>query len=203
MKDKLTLLIFVLVMFIIITQLIGYFEIQYYDYHFKYKGRCDYGAGWVFALVLGASFFGPLKALPKEWKEKHSTLCDIFCLVFSLTLSLTMMVHVKGEIRDIETEALKDSYTTIGHITQKKSYTTRGTTSYYIWAGINEKTTSRYVVNKQRYETSYVGAPVIMKVSRQYPCLNEILIWEPKPDDIDKYENKPTPPTADGSSFGK
>ena len=189
MKDKLTLLIFVLVMLVFITQLIGFFEIQYYDYHLKCKGRDDYGAGWVFALVLAATFVGPLKALPKEWKEKHSTLCDVFCLVFSLTLSLTMMVHVKGEIINIETEALKDSYTTIGHITQKRTHTHRGSTDYYIWAGINEKVTSRYVVDKERYKASDVGAPVIMKVSRKYPCINEVLSWEPNADEIAKYRD--------------
>ena len=155
------------------------------------------------AIVLLISFFGTLKMLPKELKQKHDFVCEGLCFVFAITLMFTLMYQVKNKLIETETEALKDSYTTIGHVTKKTTHTTRGTTYYYIWAGINEKATSRYVVDKDRYELSYVGAPVIMKVSRQYPCLNEILIWEPKPDDIDKYENKPTPPTADGSSVGK
>ena len=203
MKKQIIQTIIVLLIFIGITQLIGYFEIQHYDYKFKHEGRGDYGSGLVIPIILLVSCFGTLKMLPEEWKQNHFGLCNFLCFVFSLTLLFALVDHVSDKLIEIEKEALKDSYTTIGHITKKRTHKRRGSTDYYIWAGINEKTTSRYIVDKERYETSYVGAPVIMKVSRQYPCLNEILIWEPKPDDIDKYENKTTPPTADGSSVDK
>lgn len=188
MKKQIIQSIIVLLIFIGITQLIGYFEIQHYDYKFKHEGRGDYGSVLVIPIILLASFFGTLKMLPKEWKQNHSGLCDFLCFVFSLTLVFALVDHVSDKLSETETEALKDSYTTIGHITRKRTHTHRSSTDYYIWAGINEKATSRYVVDKERYEASYVGAPVIMKVSKKYPCLNEIIIWDPKPDDMDKYK---------------
>ena len=101
-----------------------------------------------------------------------------------------MMFHVGDKLEETVAEALKDSYTTIGHITRKSTRSSRNTTYYHIWAGINDTTTSRYTVDKDIYDMSYVGAPVIMKVSKEYPSINEIIIWDPKPDDIDKYQNK-------------
>ena len=203
MKKQIIQTIIVLLIIIGITQLIGYLEIQYYVNKFKHEGIGDYGSGLAIVIVLVISFYGTFKKLPKEWEEKNGCLTGMACFIFIVTLSFTMMFHVGNKLEETVAEALKDSYTTIGHVTKKTSHTTRGTTYYYIWAGINEKATSRYVVDKDRYELSYVGAPVIMKVSKQYPCINEIIIWDPKPDDIDKYENKPTPPTADGSSVDK
>ena len=190
MKKQIIKIIIVALIIIGIAQLIGYLEIQYSVNKFKQEGIGDYGSGLAFLIILVGSFYGIEKNLPKEWEEKDGCLTGFSCFIFSITLSFTMMFHVGDKLEETVAEALKDSYTTIGHITKKSKSSNRSNTYYHIWAGINDKSTSRYTVDKDRYDMSYVGAPVIMKVSKEYPSINEIIIWDPKPDDIDKYQNK-------------
>ena len=174
-----------------VTQLIGYWEIQYYDDKFKHEGIGDYGSVWATLFVFAAAFFCANKiASSLKWEEKDGCLSGLACFTFTMVLGFTLTIHVNHKLKETVAEALKDSYTTIGHITKKTSHTSRGSHSYFIWVGISNTTTSRHSVDKNRYESSYVGAPVIIKVSKQYPCINEVIIWTPLPADIDKYEKK-------------
>lgn len=185
--------ILIVLLIIGVTQLIGYWEIQYYDDKFKHEGIDVFGSLLAFMFVLGASFYcSKAFVFPKEWKEKDGgCLTELACFIFSMVLAFTLTIHVRNKLDETVAEALNDSYTTIGHITRKNSHTYRGYTTYDIWVGINDTTTSRHSVDKNRYEMSYVGAPVIIKVSKQNPCINEVIIWTPLPADIDKYEKKP------------
>lgn len=185
--------ILIVLLIIGVTQLIGYWEIQHYENKIRHEGIGDYApASFLVFIVLVASFYcSNAFVFPKEWKEKDGgCLTEMACFVFSVILAFTMMFHVLNKLEETVAEALKDSYNTIGHITKKTSQKYRSSTSYFIWVGINNTTTSRHSVDKNRYEMSYVGAPVIIKVSKQNPCINEVIIWTPLPADIDKYEKK-------------
>ena len=190
MKNPIIKIIIVVLIIIGIAQLIGYWEIQFFENKIKHEGIGNYGSVLAFVIVLPLSFFVIGKTLPKEWKEKHDVLCDFLRFAFSITLAFTLSSHVKNKLEETQTDAFKDYYTTIGHITQKSTSTRHNRTYYFIWAGINDTTTSRHWVEKDIYDLCYVGAPVIMKVSKQYPSVYEIINWNPKPDDIDKYQNK-------------
>lgn len=192
MKKQIIKTIIVVLIIIGITQLIGYLEIQYYVDKFKHEGIGDYGSIWATLFVFAAAFFCSNKiASFLKWEEKDGCLSGLACFIFTMVLGFTLTIHVNHKLTETVAEALKDSYTTIGHITKKTSHTSRGSHSYFIWVGINDTTTSRHSVDKNRYEMSYVGAPVIIKVSKQNPCINEVIIWTPLPADIDKYEKKP------------
>ena len=190
MKKQIIKTIIVVLIVIGIAQLIGYWEIQFFENKIKHEGIGNYGSVLAFVIVLPLSFFVIGKTLPKEWKEENEILCDFLRFVFSMALTFTLAHHVKNKLEETKTDAFKDYYTTIGHITQKSTSTRHSRTYYFIWAGINDTTTSRYWVDKDIYEQSYVGAPVIIKVSKKYPCINEVIIWTPLPADIDKYEKK-------------
>ena len=183
--------ILIVLLIIGVTQLIGYWEIQYYDDKFKHEGIGDYGSVWATLFVFAAAFFCSNKiASSLKWEEKDGCFSGLACFLFTMVLGFTLTIHVNHKLKETVAEALKDSYTTIGHITKKTSHENRGDISYFIWVGINNTATSRHSVDKNRYEMSYVGAPVIIKVSKQYPCINEVIIWTPLPADIDKYEKK-------------
>ncbi|MBP5683269.1 MAG: hypothetical protein J6X05_08520 [Bacteroidales bacterium] len=180
--------IVILLIIIGITQLIGHLEIQHYDYKFKNEGIEDYGSSLIailliIAILLVSYFF----ICPRKWLKEHDFICGMTCFALSSAIALTMHFHVHDTLYASVTEALKDSYIANGHITHKDKYSHNRTTTYRIWAGINDSTTSRHVVDKNIYQTVNVGDTVILKVSKQYPCINEVLSWEPNADEIAKY----------------
>ena len=172
--------------------------------------------GFVLSAILETIY---LKYLDKTYGDSHSGLWEVYSffqffalfVIFSLSISnikelqgtgciLVLMISgafiisktsiVKSQIKDFEKQALSNSYYTIGLITKKNYLTSKSSTTYYLWAGQNDSLAKRHTVREKMYKWATVGDTIILKVSKEYPRINEVINWDPKPDDIAKYKNE-------------
>ena len=111
----------------------------------------------------------------------------IIVLIVAGGITIAKISFVKSQIKSFEEQALSNSYNTIGVITKKDYSTGKNGTSYYLWIGQNDSLTKQHTVREKMYKWATVGDTVILKVSKEYPRINEVLIWDPREDEIAKY----------------
>ncbi|MCR5454487.1 MAG: hypothetical protein K6F33_05820, partial [Bacteroidales bacterium] len=176
-----------------ITQIAGYLEIQYFDYKIKHEGiDRRYGSSLIPLLLLIIHLLGfSILVLPREWVKGHQFASTMLCLLLATIIVGTMVVHVRDTLATTVAEELKDSNIDIGYITKKDIHKGRHQKipDYYMWAGINDTTTSCHRVEKQKYQSLNIGDTVVLQISRKYPCINRVLIWNPSPKEIARYKD--------------
>ncbi len=125
-------------------------------------------------------------------KELKGTGCigPILVLMISGAFVIAKTSIVKSQIKDFEKQALSNSYYTTGIITNKDYSTSKHGTTYYLWAGQNDSLAKRHTVREKMYKLATVGDTIILKVSKEYPRINEVINWTPTNDDIAKYLNE-------------
>ena len=126
-----------------------------------------------------------------QYPDKRDRLDAVLSLIVAAIIIVFKVWFVNYRVNSFEEQALSNSNDTIGVITQKDlTLGKHGERSYYLWAGQSNSLTRRHTVSEQLYNRIDVGDTIILKVSKEYPRINEVINWDPKPDDIDKYQNK-------------
>ena len=167
-------------------------EIMYLKYLDKTYGDSDSGL-WVAYTMLQFIVIITITGLSfgeQSQSKEMGCLYTIIVLIVAGAIIIAKGSFVKSQIKSFEEQALSNSYYTIGLITKKDYLTSKSGTTYYLWAGQNDSLAKSHTGSEKMYKWATVGDTVILKVSKEYPRINEIINWDPKPDDIDKYQNK-------------
>lgn len=198
-----TKIILISLCIIIVEALIGYLQVLYFDYQFKHHGISTYGSISIIVLlfiIIGIVFEKNL--FTEEYKKKNEGLCALLCIFLTGVFIVPMALFVNKSLTNKVANALEQHEIAIGIVTQKekKSHSNRKATYYFIWAGINDTITSRHVVSKKIYDSKEIHDTVILKISTQYPCINKVINWNPKPKEIEKIAFAPILVTPSSSS---
>ena len=125
-----------------------------------------------------------------QYPDKRDRLDAVLSLIVAAIIIVFKVWFVNYRVNSFEEQAFSNSNDTIGVITQK--YLTQGKhgeRSYYLWAGKNDSLSRRHEVSEQLYNCINVGDTVILQISKEYPRINKVLIWDPREDEIAKYRN--------------
>ena len=126
-----------------------------------------------------------------QYPDKRDRLDAVLSLIVAAIIIVFKVWFVNYRVNSFEEQALSNSNDTIGVITQKYLTPSKhGPPTYYLWAGQSNSLTRRHTVSEQLYNCINVGDTVILKVSEEYPRINEVINWTPTNDDIAKYLNE-------------
>ena len=126
-----------------------------------------------------------------QYPDKRDRLDAVLSLIVAAIIIVFKVWFVNYRVNSFEEQALSNSNDTIGVITQKYLTPSKhGPPTYYLWAGQSNSLTRRHTVSEQLYNRINVGDTVILKVSKEYPRINEVINWTPTNDDIAKYLNE-------------
>jgi len=186
----------IITLFAVIASLvvIGFLEVKYFDYNLKNYGKGLEHGWWLIGFVLLAIIATTINfvAIPQDWRANHEKAWLITSMVVTAALIAPKMIYVHNKTENTINEALKDSYTTIGHITNKHSWTYRLHSNYYLWVGESDSTSMCYEVEEDFYNSKNVNDTVILEISKQYPRINKVLNWNPNQDEIEKISQNNT-----------
>jgi len=124
-----------------------------------------------------------------QYPDKRDRLDAVLSLIVAAIIIVFKVWFVNYRVNSFEEQALSNSNDTIGVITQK--YLTQGKhgeRSYYLWAGKNDSLSRRHKVSEDLFNRINPGDTVILQVSKEYPRINKVLIWDPREDEIAKYK---------------
>ena len=126
-----------------------------------------------------------------QYPDKRDRLDAVLSLIVAAIIIVFKVYFVNYRVNSFEEQALSNSNDTIGVITQKYLTPSKhGSPTYYLWAGQSNSLTRRHTVSEQLYNCINVGDTIILKVSEEYPRINEVINWTPTNDDIAKYLNE-------------
>jgi hypothetical protein len=126
-----------------------------------------------------------------QYPDKRDRLDAVLSLIVAAIIIVFKVWFVNYRVNSFEEQALSNSNDTIGVITQKYLTPSKhGPPTYYLWAGQSNSLTRRHTVSEQLYNRINVGDTIILKVSEEYPRINEVINWTPTNDDIAKYLNE-------------
>lgn len=126
-----------------------------------------------------------------QYPDKRDRLDAVLSLIVAAIIIVFKVWFVNYRVNSFEEQALSNSNDTIGVITQKDLTPSKhGPPTYYLWAGQSNSLTRRHTVSEQLYNCINVGDTIILKVSKEYPRINEVINWTPTNDNIAKYLNE-------------
>lgn len=126
-----------------------------------------------------------------QYPDKRDRLDAVLSLIVAAIIIVFKVWFVNYRVNFFEEQALSNSNDTIGVITQKYLTPSKhGPPTYYLWAGQSNSLTRRHTVPEHLYNRINVGDTIILKVSEEYPRINEVINWTPTNDDIAKYLNE-------------
>ena len=167
-----------------------YYDINEGSYFNKWS--LAYNFLWLIILIIIIAI-----ALPKSLKDTKAKEFVTALLILFLPGAIvgSKIVFLQNQMESIEENALNNSYITIGFVTDKniKTHTGRSgytttTYTYYLWAGQSNPLSKRHTVPEHLYNRINVGDTVILQISKEYPRINKVLIWDPREDEIAKYK---------------
>ena len=164
-----------------------YYDINEGSYFNKWS--LAYNFLWLIILIIIIAIVTPKSLKDTKAKEFATALLILF---LSGAIVVSKMFFLKNQMKSIEENALNNSYSTIGFVTDKiiKTHTGRSgytTYTYYLWAGQSDPLSKRHTVPEHLYNRINVGDTVILQISKEYPRINKVLIWDPREDEIAKY----------------
>ena len=165
-----------------------YYDINEGSYFNKWSKA--YNILWLIILIIIIYIVLPKSLKDTKAKELATTLLISF---LSCAIVISKMNFLENKMKSIEENALNNSNSTIGFVTDKniKTHTGRSgykTYTYYLWAGQSDTLSKRYTVPEHLYNRINVGDTVILQISKEYPRINKVLIWDPREDEIAKYK---------------
>ncbi|MBQ4408135.1 MAG: hypothetical protein II852_14140 [Bacteroidales bacterium] len=124
-----------------------------------------------------------------QYPDKRDRLDAVLSLIVAAIIIVFKVWFVNYRVNSFEEQALSNSNDTIGIITQKDlTQGKHGERSYYLWAGKNDSLSRRHKVSEDLFNRINPGDTVILQVSKEYPRINKVLIWDPREDEIAKYK---------------
>lgn len=167
-------------------------EIMYLKYIDKTYGDSDSGL-WIAYTMLQSIVIFTITGLSfgeQSQSKEMGCLHTIIVLIVAGAIIIAKGSFVKSQIKSFEEQALSNSYYTIGLITKKDYLTSKSGTTYYLWAGQNDSLAKSHTVSEKMYKWATVGDTIILKVSKEYPRINEVIIWEPSGYEIARYRDE-------------
>ena len=166
-----------------------YYDINEGSYFNKWSKA--YNVLWLIILIIIIYIVLPKSLKDTKAKDLATTLLISF---LSCAIVISKMVFLENKMKSIEENALNNSYSTIGFVTDKniKTHTGRSgykTYTYYLWAGQSAPLSKRHTVPEHLYNRINIGDTVILQISKEYPRINKVINWEPDSFQFAKYRD--------------
>lgn len=164
-----------------------YYDINEGSYFNKWSKA--YNVLWLIILIIIIYIVLPKSLKDTKAKDLATTLLISF---LSCAIVISKMDFLENKMKSIEENALNNSYSTIGFVTDKniKTHTGRSgykTYTYYLWAGQSAPLSKRHTVPEHLYNRINVGDTVILQISKEYPRINKVLNWTPTNNEIEEF----------------
>ncbi len=130
-------------------------------------------------------------SIAKSSQPKDDNLFTALAALFAAGAIIGLKLYfIRSQIKSFEEQALSYSYYTTGIITKKDlSSGPHSGTTYYLWTGQNDSLAKRHTVSEQLYKRKNAGDTVILQVSKEYPHINKVYIWEPNGYETARYRD--------------
>ena len=167
--------------------------VAFFDF-FCYAPYCiiesgEYPITGICGLIISISSLFCVLFLEKIVRFSKVWLLGIF-LIGSILIPTLYCETFNGYANHLNHLYLKDSNVRIGKVYEKRIPLRRGAHCVEIKVGIDKIHTRVYRIDEYSELASsiYVGKQVILRVSDEYPRVNEVLEWNPTYDEIEKHK---------------